>query len=91
MAKANTINAQKEEQAGNAVDQDEEQSGNAGEGVFGPETSPVKGIVVVSESRKGKTIVAASGDPIVFDAEGKAMVSEMDALYLKSCPGFIVG
>jgi hypothetical protein len=46
---------------------------------------------VVSESRKGKTIIAVSGEPIVFDNEGKATVNEEDALYLKNCPGFIVG
>jgi hypothetical protein len=48
-------------------------------------------VAVVSESRRGKTIFAVSGDPIVFDNEGKATVNEEDALYLKSCPGFIVG
>jgi hypothetical protein len=48
-------------------------------------------VAVVSESRKGKTIIAVSGEPIVFDDEGKATANEEDALYLKSCHGFIVG
>jgi hypothetical protein len=53
---------------------------------------PVPGkVTVFSESRKGKTIIAVSGEPIVFDDEGKATVNEEDALYLKTCPGFIVG
>jgi hypothetical protein len=57
-----------------------------------PPVPPAPGkVAVVSESRKGKTIFAVSGEPIVFDNEGKATVNEEDALYLKNCPGFVVG
>jgi hypothetical protein len=45
-------------------------------------------IVVTSEKRKGKTIFAVSGNPIVFDNEGRAKVGIKDAEYLKNCPGF---
>jgi hypothetical protein len=64
-----------------------------GQGESGsPPAPPARGkTAVVSESRKGKTIFAVSGEPIVFDNEGKAAVNEEDALYLKGCPGFIVG
>jgi hypothetical protein len=57
-----------------------------------PPVPPAPGKVAVnSESRKGKTIFAVSGEPIVFDDEGNAIVKEEDALYLKQCPGFVVG
>jgi hypothetical protein len=57
-----------------------------------PPIQPAPGkVAVVSKRRKGKTIFAVSGKPIVFDNEGKATVNEEDALYLKSCPDFIVG
>jgi len=45
-------------------------------------------ITVTSEKRKGKTIFAVSGKPIVFDNEGKAKVCKADAEYLKNCPRF---
>jgi hypothetical protein len=49
-------------------------------------------VVVISETRKGKTIVAVTGKPITFDGEGKATVSQADARYLiESCPGFVAG
>jgi len=48
-------------------------------------------IAIFSEERKGKTIVAVSGQPIVFDENGNAKVSEADALYLKQIPGFKIG
>jgi hypothetical protein len=48
-------------------------------------------VSVFSESRKGKTIFAASGQAIIFDNDGKATVNEIDALYLKKCSGFVVG
>jgi hypothetical protein len=65
------------------------ESGNAGENAGIP---PIHGkVAVVSESRKGKTIIAVSGEPIVFDNKGKATVNEEDALYLKQCPDFKVG
>ena len=44
--------------------------------------------IIISETRKGKTILGASGEKIVFDSEGRATVNETDALYLKNCPGF---
>ncbi|GHT84387.1 hypothetical protein FACS1894137_07360 [Spirochaetia bacterium] len=57
----------------------------------GDNPTPAPGTVkVISESRKGQTIIAASGQPIVIDNEGNATVSEIDALYLKQMPGFIV-
>jgi hypothetical protein len=87
-------NAQDDEGQNDSLEQntDEEQQGE-GEGnteISTDETSDVT-IQVFSESRKGATIYAASGTPIVFDNEGKAMVNEVDALYLKQCPGFRVG
>jgi len=45
-------------------------------------------IAVSSKERKGKTIIAISGQPIVFDENGIAEVNEADALYLKQIPGF---
>ena len=45
-------------------------------------------IAVSSKERKGKTIVAVSGQPIIFDEKGIAEVNEADALYLKQIPGF---
>ncbi|GHV91219.1 hypothetical protein AGMMS50268_17220 [Spirochaetia bacterium] len=56
----------------------------------GGDNSPAL-VSVVSESRKGQTIIAASGQPIALDNEGKAKVCEIDALYLKQIPGFQVG
>lgn len=74
----------------------DEQSGTPDTATDGADNAPSKPsssgkAVVVSEGRKGKTIFAASGKPIVFDDEGKAEVEEADALYLKNCPGFKVG
>jgi hypothetical protein len=61
------------------------------QGGANPPPDPAASIPVFSESRKGITVHAASGQPIVFDDEGKATVNEVDALYLKQCPGFVVG
>jgi hypothetical protein len=47
-------------------------------------------VSVFSEKRKGKTITAVTGKPIVFDADGRAKVSQADADYLKTLPGFEV-
>ena len=48
------------------------------------------GVAIFSENRKGKTIVAVTGKPIVFDADGNAKASQADAEYLKGIPGFEV-
>jgi len=45
---------------------------------------------VVCEARKGKTISAVSGKPIVFNDKGEAKAGKADAEYLKNCPGFTV-
>jgi hypothetical protein len=75
-----------EEEQGEVLPDSEQGKGDT------PPNTPAPGKVAVkSESRKGKTIFAVSGEPIVFDNEGNAMVKEEDALYLKQCPGFVVG
>ena len=56
-----------------------------------PKPNTGGGIPVFSEKRKGKSIIGASGQVIVFDNEGRAKVNEIDALYLKSCSGYKVG
>jgi len=43
-----------------------------------------KPVAILSKNRAGKTIVAATGKPITFDHEGKAVVSAIDAQYLES-------
>ena len=55
---------------------------------FQPSTSG--DVLIVSEKRKGKTIVAVTGKLITFDSEGKAKVNRADAEYLKNCPGFTI-
>jgi hypothetical protein len=64
---------------------------------IGPETwiptiresiSSGKPVVIVSEKRAGKTIVAVTGIPITFDENGRATVKAEDGHYLKDLPGF---
>ena len=47
-------------------------------------------VTVICKKRKGETITAVTGKPIVFDADGSAKASKADAEYLKNCPGFEV-
>jgi hypothetical protein len=47
-----------------------------------------KPVVIVSEKRAGKTIVAVTGIPITFDENGRATVKAEDGYYLKGLPGF---
>lgn len=45
-------------------------------------------VAVVSKARAGKKIIAKTGEPIEFGADGKANVRVEDALYLSACAGF---
>ena len=55
----------------------------------GPPSDDVE-YLIISETRKGKKILAVSGKVVAFDAEGKARVNKADAEYLKNLPGFDV-
>ena len=45
-------------------------------------------VIVVSEKRAGKTIIGIGANPVVFDADGKAEVTALEAKYFLSIPGF---
>ncbi|MDR0719344.1 MAG: hypothetical protein LBF78_06880 [Treponema sp.] len=49
---------------------------------------PGKPVVIISEKRAGKTIIAVTGIPITFDENGRATVKAEDGHYLKDLPGF---
>ena len=53
-----------------------------------PEIADTDKIVVVSEKRAGKTVVAIDKTEITFDAEGKAEVDGKIAKYLLTVPGY---
>ena len=48
-------------------------------------------VTVVSEKRAGKTIFGIGKAPIVFDTDGKAEVSVLEAKYFLTIPGFSIG
>jgi len=56
------------------------------------ETAPPDNVekprIIVSKIRAGKTIIAVTGKPVVFNDKGEAEVSERDYLYLRKIPGF---
>ena len=60
-------------------------SGTALSGLEGK--SDTDKVVIVSEKRKGKTIVGIEKTPVVFDADGKATVTAKEARYFLSVPG----
>jgi hypothetical protein len=99
-AQGETGNAQsgegpEEQQDGNGGDNNPNVGGEENKGGEGiGDTPPVGeenkgGIKIVSIKRAGKTIVAVTGKPIVFDEKGEALVNSIDAAYLKSCPGLL--
>ena len=45
-------------------------------------------VTVVSEKRAGKTIIGLGNSPVVFDADGKAEVTVVEAKYFLTIPGF---
>ena len=45
-------------------------------------------VTVVSEKRAGKTIIGIGANPVVFDADGKAEVTALEAKYFLTIPGF---
>ena len=45
-------------------------------------------VIVVSEKRAGKTIIGIGANPVVFDADGKAEVTALEAKYFLTIPGF---
>lgn len=53
-----------------------------------PEIADTDKIVIVSEKRAGKTVVAIDKTEITFDAEGKAEVNGKVAKYLLTIPGY---
>ena len=44
-------------------------------------------VVIVSEKRKGKTVMGVEKTPVVFDSEGKATVTVKEAKYFLEVPG----
>ncbi|MDR0475048.1 MAG: hypothetical protein LBH43_15415 [Treponema sp.] len=67
---------------------EEGKSGTPDTSINQPPSDESGEFTIFSEKRKGKTITAVTGKPIVFNNEGMAKVSRADAEYLKSIPGF---